>query len=346
MPAPDFVNVQSGEAAGKGIRGFAPKRAQECHKSTYASLLGDICERRLVYWRTRGHEAEPMGDGLSALFETANLLTPVFVDRIFNAYGRLQIPAWQVLEQERRPSDPLFVKLNIGLKVDGVRHVADASGRMRPYSVVEFKTMGGMMWSRIKTLDDLGLTHWTARYRDQVLLGMLGCELVDHSAWLVLINRDCLYECTILEIPFDADRCETLLSRVQRVGVHVSSGTLPRQIDRPDICQNCPFLAICAPKLTAHPDEAPVIVRRADDPGRFDELQQMLSDHLLLEAERKEAESIKARLREQLVPGQRLVVGQYVVNWAVHGKGWRMTVEDTSMEAAREPAAAGEGGPP
>ena len=323
-----FVNVQNGKVAAAGVRASASIRAAECNKSNYASLLGDICERRLVYWRTHGDKAIPPSDGLRALFASAKLLTPIFLDRVFNPFGRKQTPAWEVLEQERRPSDPLFLKLRIGLKADGIRHVADAAGRMRPYNLVEFKSINGNLFSRIEDRDSLGMTYWTAKYPDQVLLGMLGCEITEHPAWLVIFNRDCIYECKIIEIPFDEDRCERLLSRSERINKHVEEGTLPRQICRPDICQNCAFLPVCSPKLEADPEDAPVIMK----PGEDDELHKLLSDHVLLEDSRKEADAIKKKLKGRLVPGQTLVSGPIVVNWKVHGKGWRMNVQDTSAD--------------
>jgi len=325
---PEFVGIQNGKDAAAGIRRSASTRPAECNKSNYASKLGDICERRLVYWRTKGDRAIPPSDGLVGLWESAKLLTPIFLDRIFNPFGRKQTPAWEILEQERRPSDPLFLKLNIGLKVDGIRHVADATGRMRPYSIVEFKSMNGNLFGRIEDRDSLGMTYWAAKYPDQVLLGMLGCELPEHPGWLVIINRDCLYECKIIEIPFDMDRCERLLARAERINAHVTDGTLPRQICRPDICQNCPFLPICSPKLEADPEDAPLVMK----PGEDDELHKLLADHVLLEGSRKEANAITKKLKGRLVPGQCLVSGPIVVNWKVHGKGWRMTVKDTTSE--------------
>lgn len=325
----EFVNVQNGKDAAAGIRRSAPTRPAECNKSNHASMLGHICERCLVYWRTKGDQATPPSDGLIGLWESAKLLTPIFLERIFNPFGRKQTPAWEILEQERRPSDPLFLKLNIGLKVDGIRHVADATGRIQPYNAVEFKSMNGHLFTRIEDRDSLGMTYWTAKYPDQMLLGMLGCEITEHPGWLVIINRDCLYECKVIEIPFDMDRCERLLARAERINKCVEDGTLPRQICRPDICQNCPFLPICSPRLEADPEDAPVIMK----PGEDDELHKMLADYVLMEQARKDAEANKKKLRDRLVPGQALVSGPIVVNWKVHGKGWRMNIQDTSVPA-------------
>jgi len=150
---------------------------------------------------------------------------------------------------------------------------------------------------------------------------------------LILFNRDCLYEVTILEVPFDYARCERLLQRAERINACVKSsdGRLPAQIDRPDICRNCPFLIICSPKLEAHPDDAPIVLGPETD--GYGELHGLLASYVTLDTQRREAESVKKTLRDRLIPGQRLIIGDYVVDWKIHGKGWRMTVKDSSRGA-------------
>lgn len=342
-PKPEFLPLPSGEETAKGIVASVQRRASTCARSNYASALGDICERRLVYRRVIGDQATPFGDGLLGIFATGDLLTPLFIERIFNPYGRAQAPAWEIQEREKAPNDPALRNANIGLQIDGVRHVADIEGRKRPYNVVEFKTMNGNMWDRIKTLDDIGLSHWTAKYPDQLMIGMYGCGMVENPGWLVLINKENLYECRVIEVPFDWSRVERLLQRAGRINTSVDAieamhlnlrekripdDVLPWQICRPDICPNCEFVQDCSPKLEGNPDDAPVIIGPEHEQRAA--LESLLIQYEELEPKRLGAEQAKAKLVDQIIKGQSYIVGEYVISWRPHGKYWRMDVTNTA----------------
>ena len=300
------------------LQDSAPIWVRESARSNHASMLGDICERRLVYRRTRGDEATDMPAYTRGLLDTGNLLAPIAL-RILNDFGQTQAPRWRILEQERRPYDPQFVKANIGCKVDGIRHVVSTEGRERPCNVVEVKTMDPNIHGRVKVLADLDLWHWTAKYPDQLMLGMLGCELVERPGWLILVNKGNLHDMKVLEVPFDFGRAERLLRRAERIESHIKAGTLPDPINRPAICQSCEFLTICCPILQGDPDALP---ERLDD----EELRLMLATYTETQEARDAHERIGKELKGRLVPGKRLVVGGWLVDWKPHGKGWRMVV--------------------
>jgi len=306
----------------------APTRPPAVAKSNHASTLGDVCERLLVLRRTRGHEAVPISPGLAGIFETGNLLTPIFLERVFNPFGRKQAPAWEVREQERVPNDALYAKLNIGLRIDGVRHVSCMDGRWYPWNLTEFKTMNPNLFQGIRTLDDLHKGGYTAKYMDQVLLGMFACDLVEHPGWLVLINKSSLYECRIIEVPFDYGRVEQLLKRAERINGHVADKTLPAQPNTIGKCITCEMLPICNPRLVGDPGAAPKIWTKADDPDG--EMQAALGDYMLLNETVAEYNHLKSKIRDRLIPGDNLIVGDLTVTWKVHGKGWRMIVAESS----------------
>jgi len=322
---PTFLKPPKGPVVAKAFgQSLGPRQPSKAH-SNHASSIGDICERRLVYARTRGNEAYPFSPGLLGIFKTGDMVTPLVLENL-NAFGRQQTPSWEILERERLIDDAQFAKWNIGCKLDGVRHLADTTGRHRPYNVVECKTINSNMFGRVEERDDLNATHWLAKAPDQLMIGMLGRNLTDNPGWIILINKENLYDLRIIEIPFDVDRCEVLLKRAERVNAHIAAGTLPRQINRPDVCLQCQYPHICAPKLEADPYDDPRIVTKGEDGDFYGELNGLLENHLLLEDERKEAESTKGKLKKMLVPGQRLVCGDCEVAWKVHGKGWRMIV--------------------
>ena len=337
---PTFVGVQSGPDAARAYREWNPPndppRSRSNATSNHASTLGDICERRLAYRRTVAKKAEPISPGLRSIFRTGTEVTPIVLNHM-NEFGRQQAPQWEILERESKIEDRSFLREhNIGCYIDGVRHVADATGRLRAYNVVEFKTVNSNVHPRIKTLDDVGVTQWMAKAPDQLMLGMFGRELVEHPGWLILINKESIYDITIIEVPFDYARVERLLVRAKSINDHVANGTLPRQICRPDTCPKCEFVMHCAPRLEADPADAVVVVKRDDDTVAYDTMVDELEDFDSLEEGKKRFDAIKKRLKGKLVPGQRIVYGQWLVDWKVHGKGWRMSVIDTSMEASQK----------
>ncbi|MBA7561106.1 hypothetical protein ES708_02741 [subsurface metagenome] len=324
----------STEALEGAIQDSAPTWTLEVAKSNHASTLGDACERRLVYRRTIGDQAVPMVAYTRGLLSTGKLLAPIVIDTL-NRFGQKQSPAWRMLEQERRPHDPQFVKLNIGCQVDSIRHVVSAEGRERPCNVVEIKTSDSNIFSRIHTPDDLCLWPWAAKYSDQLMLGMLGCELVTHPGWLVMVNKGNLYDMKILEIPFDYQRAEQLLRRAERIERHVRGGTIPERINWPSICEKCEFVHLCNPVLEGDPDAMP---ERLDD----EELAAMLATFRETQEARDAHERIGRELKGRLVPGQRLMVGGVLVDWRRHGKGWRMSVGGEAKEGDGPPGEAGD----
>jgi len=253
------------------------------------------------------------------LLETGKVIAPVVIDRILNPYGRKQAPRWAVLEQERKPHDPLFVKYNMSGKVDGIRHVESTEGRERPCNVVEVKTCDGNIFRQINELHDLDKWAWMAKYPDQVMLYMLGCELVDRPGWLVLVNKNNLWNVTVLEVPFDMERSERLLRRAARINFHVTAGTLPDQIARPDICGRCEFLHVCTPTLEGNPEAVPEPVDDA-------EVVALVRQYAETTQAARINATAKKTLRGRLVPGQRLNVDGHLVDWKRHGKGWQMNV--------------------
>lgn len=323
---PQFLKLPKGEVVAADFAKSLPPRHPSKARSNHASTLGDICERRLVYRQTRGDEAEPISPGLQGIFATGDMVTPLLLANL-NKFGAIQTPKWEILERERLIDDAQFAKWNIGCKLDGVRHVAATTGRMWPYNVVEFKTVNSNIHKRVKSLDDIGVTPWLAKAPDQLMIGMLGSNLAENPGWLVLINKENLFDLTILEIPFDIERAETLLGRAERINRHIVNTTLPRQINRPDVCLHCQFLHICSPKLEASPDDAPRIMTKANDGEFFGEVQELLRTCHDLEEERKRAEAARKKLKQMLVSGQHLVCGDFMLKWRPHGRGWGLNVE-------------------
>ena len=279
--------------------------------------------------RTKGDKAVPMSYGLAGIFETGNLLTPTFVERVFNPFGRKQTPAWEIREQERVPNDALLAKVQIGLRIDGVRHVQGMDTRWYPWNLVEFKTMNPNTFQGIRKLEDLDKGGYTAKYSDQVLLGMFATDLVDNPGWLVLINKQSLYECRIIEVPFDYDRVERLLARAERINRHIANKTLPDQCRSIKKCTSCEMLPICNPRLVGDPDAMPHIFTPDDDPTG--DIERDLMDMIILAEDAKRYDKLKKAVRDVLIPGDNLIVGDISVIWKPHGKGWRMQVKNADQ---------------
>ncbi len=313
----------------------APAGTRECRAHNWVSSLGDICERRLVYWRIMGDMALDTPAGLRGIFGTGNLLAPIVIEQILNPFGRRQSPTWEILGRETKPRDALFTKLAISGRVDGIRHVADATGRMQPYNVVELKSMNPNIFAGIHGIDDLGKWHWAAKYPDQLLLYMLGYEMVERPGWLILFNKANLYEMRIIEVPFDESRADVLLRRAERINTHIDADSLPRQIRRPDICEHCPFLPHCAPRLQGDPDDAPEIYKPTEHP----ELADLLQRYVDLEQASREAGRVNRALTARLVKGQTVICGDIVVRWETRGKKWSKKIRrvgDGKPEKATE----------
>ena len=84
------------------------------------------------------------------------------------------------------------------------------------------------------------------------------------------------------------------------------------------------MLPICNPRLVGDPTIAPKILTPDDDPDGTIEAD--LGDYMILSQDATRFNQVKKKLRERLIPGDNLIVGDLVVNWKVHGKGWKMIV--------------------
>lgn len=328
-----FVNVPTAKQVTAALMSCNERRPPSRRQSNYLSGIGDICERRLVYNRVAGEKAEPIGDYLAGIFETGTRMGKIMVP-ILNAVGEQMSPSWEILERERHTQGPLCEKYQLSGMCDGIRHVATTEGRLRPYNLIELKSMNSNLYSSINDIDDLWKVPWAAKYADQVLAGMFFFDVFDHPGWLILVDKGNWFDITIIEIPPDMSRMERLLQRAGRINDHVANKTLPEQINRPDICVTCQFRAHCSPVLEADPDDVPRVVLSSDE--SFQGLHESLQDHLLMKDQVKEANANTKRLKARLVPGQRLVCGELLVDWKMHGKGWRMIVKDVSLEASKE----------
>jgi hypothetical protein len=228
-------------------------------------------------------------------------------------------PRWRIVGSQTPTSDALLKQYQISGSIDGFLQVETAPGVWLTLGVVDIKTMSGNIYPRVETYDDLARYPWTRKYRGQVMLYALAHNV--ERCFLLLVNKQNLYQMRLLEFPLDMAYCEALLCKAKTINDALEAGTPPEGIDDPDICPKCQFYSFCAPDITTGGN------LEVSDNEELETVLERLDELSPTAQEYSELEDLRDKL---LVKGQDVACGRFLVTWK------KLTINRKASEARTE----------
>lgn len=260
-----------------------------------ASDIGDDCERKLVYERTRWQDKRPADIGLLYVFGMGNILEEPKVRQMQD--GGIKIIRQQEPFEYKSKGEVLLTG-----HIDGIiEEIAEQETRLY---LLEIKTMNEHIWEATNTAADFARYHWTRKYRPQLNAYCFGLE-IPHGVW-ILVNKS---NGRLKQIPWelDYDMAEQTLQRCERINAHCKAGTLPDFMpntpEAADYCESCAFFSICKPPINR--ESLTLIVDQT--------LIGMVDEMFAMEEGAKRYEHLKTELKETKLAGiKRAAIGPYL----------------------------------
>jgi CRISPR/Cas system-associated exonuclease Cas4 (RecB family) len=261
--------------------------------SNRASMLGDECTRKLVYWRLNWAEAQKVNPELQAIFDDGKNSERSVMDDLREAgiYPHEQQIAFG--------SENLFRKYNITGHLDAV--VLDDKGHMIP---VEVKQMHPMIAEKIRSIQDMlsAKQEYIRKYPIQLALYMLAKNA---PYGIFLIKSKGIPRQINLTLDEALSFAERALKQAEEIEKHVKTVTYPtKKIG--DRCQNCPFNHLCLPGR-----DFGQILSLVDD----NELESLLKQREELESDAKEYKRIDKQVKDIIKAKgkEKLMIGDFYV---------------------------------
>ena len=269
-----------------------------------ASLAGELCERKLVYYRTRSTEAIAHSVELQYIFDEGNIQEAALMRELTDA-GLIMV------ENQRPFTLPEYeVSGSIDFKLV-------YNGKKIP---TDIKSMSPMIWSKMSehhVKESLNRFSWTRKYIAQILLY---CVMDGSDVGLLILKNKSNGQLKqmVLWLEDYSDELEELFAKLLRVNHHVKSGTLPPHIEDHGECNGCVFAHICMPNINTAGLEI------IND----DELESMLDTRESLKAHYDAYNDLSEQIKEA-INGRRILLR----NWVLDGK-W-ITVNHKPKEATQ-----------
>lgn len=255
-----------------------------------SSDIGDDCERKLVYERTRWKDKKPVDLGLLYVFAMGSRLEDPVV-------RQMQDGGVKIIRQQEPFEHKSNGEVLLSGHIDGI--IDDPEGQ----AILEIKTMNEHIWEATNSAADFARYHWTRKYPPQLNAYCFGLE-IPRGVW-VLVNKS---NGRLKQISWELDfsMAEQTLQRCERINRHVKDGTLPDCIpntpEAADYCEGCPFFEICKPPINR--DSLQLIV----DKTLIDMIEEMFS----LESYSKRFSQLKDDLKDVKLSGiKNAVIGTY-----------------------------------
>lgn len=306
------IDIEEGIASVLASR----KRLYPQHVNRISSI-DDPCLRRLYYARTEWDKATETEDSLQGIFETGNLLEPI-IERIVMEIGMASSPMWRIVASQTPTRDNLLERYQISGTKDGIIQ-ARVYSVWENLGVVDIKTMSPNVYARIQTSEDLNRYPWTRKYRGQAMLYALASNL--ERCFLLLVNKQNLYDMRLIEFPLDMEYCEGLLQKADAVNKAVAAKDPPERLNRADECERCRFRSLCCPDIESGGNLRIVV---------DEELEAILDRMAEIEATANEYAELEKRRDSMLAKGKDIVCGRWLITWRSHerqGKEiWKKTI--------------------
>lgn len=288
-----------------------------CHVNR-ASNLGHECLRHLVYCRTNWQNAEPVGVELQRIFDQGNMEETAIIRELLEAgvsVAEQQMTLWweeykisghmdlSIVEQEEAGQAMLSIPCEI------------KSANPNIFSSLFYRGAGVYEWEEVEAA--FQKKPWTRKYLAQLQVYML-MKNIDRGYFLFKDKSSGAI--AQVNVKLDYEYAESLLQKAELINKHVDDGTLPDPIAFDD--QVC---GMCQHRMTCCPD-------KMEDPLRFiDEsiIEEALKTREAAEEAGKVYKQLDKRVKDWMKaqPGDRLVVGKFLLQKKPHGNGIRVHIE-------------------
>jgi CRISPR/Cas system-associated exonuclease Cas4 (RecB family) len=260
-------------------------RLRPCHTNR-ASSLGHICERKLVFDRTRWEEATLYDVGLQFIFDEGNLQEAQVLKDLADA-------GWQVIEQQR---DYEWKQYQITAHLDG-KVILE-----QPFTL-EIKSMNPFTFKTINSAQDIlqSKKHYIRAYAAQMQVYLL----LSNSERGVFIFKD-KSSGLLKEVWMDLDyaMAEELIKKAERINGYVAQKETPPPIPwDEDICGRCAYAHICLPEAK----------REAIDLTNDPELEVKLHRRAALDPPRKEYEELDGEIKDLVKEKPKVLCGPFLL---------------------------------
>lgn len=254
-----------------------------------ASNLGHPCERYLYLLIRHWDEQKPHDVGLQNIFDLGNTLEEHTIKNIKEAGFEVVTPtvrSWKV-----------DVRGGIITGREDIR-IKDENGELLP---VEIKGLSPFEWDKLNSVDDFlkSKRAYVQGYPAQLYVYML--KFGKEHGFFALTNK-LTGETKFIDVPFDYDYGEKLLSKAERVYAALEAETPPEACDDISLCENCSLAHVCG------------LCRRVPaDVDLDDELDELINRKQELAEAKKEYEQVDKEIKAKIGEREKVITGQYLI---------------------------------
>lgn len=259
-----------------------------CHHLR-ASNLGHPCERYLYLLIKHSNEQKPHDVGLQNIFDLGNTLEEHTIKNIKEAGFEVITPtvrSWQV-----------DVKGGIISGREDIR-IKDENGELLP---VEIKGISPFEFDKLNSVDDFlkSKRPYIQGYPAQLFVYML--NFGKEKGFFALTNK-LTGETKFIEVPFDYEFGEKMLSKAERIYEALATETPPDACEDISICEGCSLAHVCGE------------CRRVPaDIDLDDELDELINRKQELAAAKKEYEQVDKEIKAKVGEREKVITGQYLI---------------------------------
>ena len=254
-----------------------------------ASNLGHPCERYLYLLIKHWDEQKPHDVGLQNIFDLGNTLEEHTINNIKEAGFEVVTPTVRSWKVE--------VKGGIITGREDIR-IKDENGELLP---VEIKGLSPFEFDKLNSVDDFlkSKRAYVRGYPAQLFIYML--RFGKEKGYFALTNK-LTGETKFIEVPFDYEFGEQMLSKAERIYAALEAETPPDACDDISICENCSLAHICGQCRRVPAD--------VDLDGELDEL---INKKQALSEAKKEYEQVDKEIKARIGDREKVITGQYLI---------------------------------
>ena len=254
-----------------------------------ASNLGHPCERYLYLLIKHWDEQKPHDVGLQNIFDLGNTLEEHTINNIKEAGFEVVTPTVRSWKVE--------VKGGIITGREDIR-IKDENGELLP---VEIKGLSPFEFDKLNSVDDFlkSKRAYVRGYPAQLFIYML--RFGKEKGYFALTNK-LTGETKFIEVPFDYEFGEQMLSKAERIYAALEAETPPGACDDISICENCSLAHICGQ------------CRRVPaDVDLDEELDELINKKQALSEAKKEYEQVDKEIKARIGEREKVITGQYLI---------------------------------
>ena len=255
-----------------------------------ASNLGHPCERYLFLLIKHWDEQKPHDVGLQNIFDLGNTLEDHTIKNIKEAGFEVITPtvrSWKV-----------DVKGGIITGREDIR-IKDENGELLP---VEIKGISPFEFDKLNSVDDFlnSKRTYIRGYPAQLFIYMYNFS--KEKGFFALTNK-LTGETKFIEVPFDYDFGEKMLSKAERIYAALHSDQIPDATDDLSCCENCSLAHICGEQR-----------RIPADVDIDDELDELIDKKQQMAPIVKEYNDIDKQIKARIGEREKVITGKYLIN--------------------------------